>query len=205
MLIARRVREQNVYCEIFSPRVTRAEIARVNPVGIILSGGPASVYDDGAPRLPEFIFELNVPLLGICYGMQILAHALGGHVVRSPQREFGPAQIRVVNAALLFTALPLTQTVWMSHGDSVQTLPPGFEKLAESDHCAFAAMANPARKIYALQFHPEVAHTPYGKNILRYFLYEVCQCVGDWTPHAFIENSVAQIRARVGGDASWAR
>ncbi len=200
MLIARRVREQNVYCEIFSPRVTRAEIARVNPVGIILSGGPASVYDDGAPRLPEFIFELNVPLLGICYGMQILAHALGGHVVRSPQREFGPAQIRVVNAALLFTALPLTQTVWMSHGDSVQTLPPGFEKLAESDHCAFAAMANPARKIYALQFHPEVAHTPYGKNILRYFLYEVCQCVGDWTPHAFIENSVAQIRARVGGE-----
>ncbi len=200
MLIARRVRELHVYCEIFSPRVTRAELARVNLAGVILSGGPASVYDDDAPRLPDFIFELNVPILGICYGMQLLAHALGGRVERAPHREFGPAQLRVVNPVALFTSLPVSQNVWMSHGDSVLELPPGFEKLAESDTCAFAAMANDARKIYALQFHPEVAHTPQGKKILRYFLYEICQCAGAWTPQAFIENSVAQIRARVGGE-----
>ena len=198
MLIARRVREMNVYCEIFSPRVTRAELARVNPQGIILSGGPASVYDDGAPRLPEFILDRQIPILGICYGMQILAYTLGGRVERAPHREFGPAQIRITNPVSLFTALPVSQNVWMSHGDSVRALPPGFEKLAESDTCAFAAMANDASKIYALQFHPEVAHTPYGKDILRYFLYDICKCAGDWTPRAFIESSVEQIRARVG-------
>lgn len=198
MLIARRVRELNVYCEIFSPRVTRDEIARVNPVGVIFSGGPASVYDDGAPRAPEFIFELGVPILGICYGMQLLAYQLGGRVERAPHREFGPATIRVTNPVSFLSNLPLEQNVWMSHGDSVLEIPPGFEKLAESDTCAFAAMANDARKIYALQFHPEVAHTPQGKNILRYFLYDICGCTGDWTPRAFIESSVEQIRERVG-------
>jgi len=198
MLIARRVRELNVYCEIFSPRVTREELLRVNPRGIILSGGPSSVYDAGAPRLPEFILELGAPILGICYGMQILAYSLGGRVERAPHREFGPAQLRVTNPVFLFTNLPVSQPVWMSHGDSVLELPSGFEKLAESDTCAFAAMANDARKIYALQFHPEVAHTPQGKNMLRYFLYDICQCAGDWTPRAFVESSVAQIRARVG-------
>jgi GMP synthase (glutamine-hydrolysing) len=198
MLIARRVRELNVYCEIFSPRVTREELARVDVRGVILSGGPASVYDAGAPRLPEFILELGVPILGICYGMQLLALQLGGRVERAPQREFGPAKIRVTNPVSFFTNLPVSQDVWMSHGDSVRALPPGFEKLAESDTCAFAAMANDACKIYALQFHPEVAHTPQGKNILRHFLYEICRCTGDWTPQAFIESSVEQIRARVG-------
>ncbi|MBI4672173.1 MAG: glutamine-hydrolyzing GMP synthase [Chloroflexi bacterium] len=198
MLIARRVRELNVYCEIFSPRVTREEFLRVNPQGIILSGGPSSVYDEGAPRLPKFILELDTPILGICYGMQILSYTLGGRVERAPHREFGPATVRVTNPVSLFTNLPLSQDVWMSHGDSVLALPPGFEKLAESDTCAFAAMANDARKIYALQFHPEVAHTPQGKNILRYFLYEICRCTGDWTPRAFIASSVEQIRERVG-------
>lgn len=198
MLIARRVREMNVYCEIFSPRVTPEEIARVNPVGFILSGGPSSVYDEGAPRLPEFILELDTPILGICYGMQLLSYMLGGRVERAPHREFGPAQIRVTNPAYLFEGLPISQNVWMSHGDSVHELPPGFEKLAESDTCAFAAMANPARNIYALQFHPEVAHTPQGKNLLHSFLYEICGCAGDWTASAFIESSIEQIRARVG-------
>ncbi len=198
MLIARRVRELNVYCEIFSPRVTRAEMERVQPAGVILSGGPASVYDDGAPRLPEYITELGVPLLGICYGMQILAYTLGGRVERAPHREFGPAQIRVTQSHYFFENLPREQNVWMSHGDSVRALPPGFEKLAESDTCAFAAMANDARKIYALQFHPEVVHTPHGKTILKYFLYDICGCAGDWTPASFIESSVAQIRERVG-------
>lgn len=198
MLIARRVRELNVYCEIFSPRVTREEIERVNPAGFILSGGPSSVYDDGAPRLPEFILELDTPILGICYGMQILSYRLGGRVERAPHREFGPAQIRVTNPDSLFAGLPVLQNVWMSHGDSVRELPPGFENLAESDTCAFAAMANPGRKIYALQFHPEVAHTPQGKQILHYFLYEICGCAGDWTANAFIESSIEQIRERVG-------
>ncbi|TAH48385.1 MAG: glutamine-hydrolyzing GMP synthase [Chloroflexota bacterium] len=200
MLIARRVREQNVYCEIFSPRVTREELARLNLAGVIFSGGPSSVYDDGAPRAPEFIFDLNVPILGICYGMQLLAYQLGGRVERAAHREFGPAQIRVTNPVSLFTDLPVSQNVWMSHGDNVLELPPGFEKIAESDHCNFAAAFNPARRMYALQFHPEVAHTPYGKNILRYFLFDICNCAGDWTPHAFIESSVEQIRARVGSE-----
>jgi len=200
MLIARRVREQNVYCEIFSPRVTRAELARLQLAGIIFSGGPSSVYDDGAPRAPEFIFDLGVPILGICYGMQLLAYQLGGRVERSPHREFGPAQIRVTNPVSLFTSLPVSQAVWMSHGDSVLELPPGFEKIAESDNCAFAAAMNPARKMYVLQFHPEVAHTPHGNNILRYFLYDICECAGDWTPRAFIASSIEFIRDRVGSE-----
>ncbi len=200
MLIARRVREQNVYCEIFSPRVTRAELVRLNLAGVIFSGGPSSVYDEGAPRAPEFIFELGVPILGICYGMQLLAYQLGGRVERAPHREFGPAQIRVTNPVSFLSNLPLEQNVWMSHGDKVFELPSGFENIAESDHCAFAAAIHPARNLYALQFHPEVAHTPHGKNILRYFLYDICKCNGDWTPRSFIENSVEQIRARVGNE-----
>lgn len=200
MLIARRVREQNVYCEIFSPRVTREELARLKLAGIIFSGGPSSVYDDGAPRAPEFIYELNVPILGICYGMQLLAYQLGGRVERASHREFGPAQIRVTSQKSLVSNLPLSQPVWMSHGDNVLELPPGFEKIAESDNCHFAAAINPARKMYALQFHPEVAHTPHGKNILRYFLFDICNCAGDWTPRSFIESSIEQIRARVGNE-----
>ncbi len=200
MLIARRVREQNVYCEIFSPRVTREELARLNLAGIIFSGGPSSVYDDGAPRAPEFIYELGVPILGICYGMQLFAYQLGGRVERAPQREFGPATIRITNSKSLVSNLPVSQSVWMSHGDSVLELPPGFEKIAESDNCAFAAAINPARKMYALQFHPEVAHTPYGKNILHHFLYDICNCVGDWTPRAFIASSIEFIRERVGNE-----
>lgn len=200
MLIARRVRELNVYCEIFSPRVTRGEIERLHPRGIILSGGPASVYDEGAPRIPEFLLNTDIPVLGICYGMQLLAYQLGGRVERAPHREFGPARVRVTRPVSFLADLPLEQNVWMSHGDSVLALPPGFEKLAESDTCQFAAVMNPARRIYALQFHPEVAHTPEGKKILRYFLYEICRCAGDWTPRAFVESSVEQIRARVGGE-----
>jgi GMP synthase (glutamine-hydrolysing) len=200
MLIARRVRELNVYCEIFSPGVTRAELERLDLRGVILSGGPASVYDEGAPHMPAFVPELGVPILGICYGMQLLAYQLGGDVQRAPHREFGPAQIRVTNPVSFLSNLPTKQDVWMSHGDSVRALPEGFEKLAESDTCQFAAMHNEVRRMYALQFHPEVAHTPEGKNILRYFLYEICQCDGDWTPGKFVESSVSQLRARVGDE-----
>ena len=197
-LIARRVRELNVYCELVPHDATRDELARLNPRGIILSGGPASVYDEGAPTLPDFVFDFNAPILGICYGMHLLAQNLGGRVERAAHREYGHATVVVDEPEKLFTALPDSLRVWMSHGDQLTALPTGFRSLAHSDTCHYAAIANPTRKMYALQFHPEVAHTPQGKDILRHFLFDVCDCRGDWTPHAFIESSIAQIRARVG-------
>ncbi len=197
-LIARRVREQNVYCELFPPAVTREQLLGFQPRGFILSGGPASVYDDGAPRLPAFLLDLGQPILGICYGMHLLAYELGGRVERFPRREFGPAEVNISQPDKLFAHLPTCLSVWMSHGDSVPELPPGFQVLAQSDSGITAAMADPVRKIYGLQFHPEVAHTPEGKNILRHFLFDVCGCRGDWTPHDFIERTVNEIRERVG-------
>ena len=197
-LIARRVRELHVYSEILPHDAPRAEIVRLNPRGIILSGGPASVYDPDAPALPEFLLDLGLPLLGICYGMQLLAHQLGGRVEKTLTREYGPANVQVDQAGTLFADLPARLSVWMSHGDAITALPDGFAALAHSDTCPFAAMADPARKIYALQFHPEVAHTPHGIDILRHFLSDVCGCRGDWTPAAFISSTVSQIRARIG-------
>ena len=197
-LIARRVREAHVYCELVPHDASRAEILRLNPRGMILSGGPASVYDDGAPTLPDFLLDLNIPILGICYGLHLLALNLGGRVEASSHREYGPATVNVDHAGALFADLPATLDVWMSHGDQTTALPDGFIALAHSDTCPFAAIANPARKIYALQFHPEVAHTPRGLDILRHFLYDVCGCHGDWTPAAFIATARDQIRARVG-------
>ncbi len=197
-LIARRVRELHVYSEILPHDATRQEIERAQPCGIILSGGPASVYDAGAPAFPAFLLDLEVPLLGICYGMQLLARHLGGRVERSTRREYGPAVIQVQHPAPLFAGLDSSLPVWMSHGDQIAELPAGFTPLASSDTCPVAAMANPARRMYALQFHPEVAHTPQGLEILRHFLFDVCDCAGTWTPAAFIESAVDQIRARVG-------
>lgn len=197
-LIARRVRELQVYCEVFPPTVERDEIARLDPRGIILSGGPASVSDAGAPRLPKFLFDLGLPILGICYGMHLLAHELGGRVKGSSRREFGPADITITSPNLLFTDLPNHLNVWMSHGDSVLDLPHGFIPLAQSDGCVYAAIADPARKIFGLQFHPEVAHTPAGKTILGHFLLDVCGCRASWTPQTFIEMALKDIRARTG-------
>ncbi len=197
-LIARRVRELHVYSEILPHDASRQDIEHAQPCGIILSGGPASVYDAGAPAFPAFLLDLDVPLLGICYGMQLLARALGGRVERSARREYGPAVIQVQHPAPLFTDLDATLPVWMSHGDQIAELPAGFTPLAFSATCPVAAMANPARRIYALQFHPEVAHTPQGLEILRHFSFDVCRCAGTWTPAAFIQSAVEQIRARVG-------
>ncbi len=197
-LIARRVRELRVYCELLPHDASREEITRRAPRGIILSGGPNSVYDSDAPALADFLLDLDVPILGICYGMQLLAQALGGRVERSTQREYGHATLHIDRAESLLANLPSPISVWMSHGDQVTALPPDFVTLAHSDTCPYAAIAHPARKIYALQFHPEVAHTPQGLDILRHFLYDICGCAGDWTPRAFIATTIEQIRARIG-------
>jgi len=195
-LIARRVRELNVYSELvpFDAPIERMRGAR----GLILSGGPESVDVPGAPRLDEAVYRLGLPILGICYGMQLMAHQLGGRVIRAPQREFGPSELRVLRAAGLFAGQPGVQRVWMSHGDEVVEVPRGFERTATSTNSACAAMADAGRRLHAIQFHPEVMHTERGKDILRNFLYDVCGCTGSWRMSSFIEESIAAIRARVG-------
>jgi GMP synthase (glutamine-hydrolysing) len=197
-LIARRVRDLGVYSELlpFSTPVSR--LREAGPRGIILSGGPDSVYSAGAPGIDPALFDLGIPVLGICYGMQLMAHALGGDVVAAPGREFGPADLEVLRPGALFKGTPGRQPVWMSHGDEVRTPPRGFEVLACTPTAACAAMADPGRRLYAIQFHPEVSHTAQGGEILRNFLYGVCGCVGSWRMASFIEEATASIRERVG-------
>lgn len=198
-LIARRVREARVYCELLPWNVSRERLDRLNPVGIILSGGPASVYDEGAPTLPDHVLERGVPILGICYGMQLLAHTLGGRVEPSPVREYGPAELTWIDPNTpLFAGLRAPMKVWMSHGDAITALPEGFVCLASTPTTRYAAMGHLQRHIYGLQFHPEVAHTPNGMQILENFLYTICGCRGDWTPANFIEETVERIRDQVG-------
>lgn len=197
-LIARRVREAHVYSELLPPTVSWAEVKARNPKGIILSGGPASVYEPDSPKLPSWVLESALPVLGICYGLQLLAYHLGGHVEPALRREYGPATAWVDVAEPLFSGLPTALPVWMSHGDQVTALPPGFRILAHSDNSPVAAMGDDRRRLYGLQFHPEVAHTPQGAAIIHNFLYQVCGCVGDWTPASFIEESIKAIRALVG-------
>ena len=198
-LIARRVREAHVYCELLPWDAPLAAFERLQPKGFILSGGPASVYEAGAPRLPDYVLASGRPVLGICYGMQLLTQALGGQVGAARRREYGPAEVRTGEVSSpLFANLPTRHTVWMSHGDRIEALPPGFEAIASSDNSPLAAMGHAARGIYGLQFHPEVSHTRNGPAILRNFLVDVCGCHGTWTPLNFIEESLAAIRAEVG-------
>ena len=198
-LIARRVRECHVYCRLFPYDVSADELAAFSPSGIILSGGPASVYDPHAPRLSNDLLALGKPILGICYGMQALAQHLGGQVGAAPRREYGPATLDTLDhGSPLFAGLRAPQIVWMSHGDQVTHLPPGFAVIASSGNSPVAAMADAQRRVYALQFHPEVAHTPQGMEMLRNFLYQVCGCQGLWTAGSFIAQTVAQVRAQVG-------
>jgi GMP synthase (glutamine-hydrolysing) len=199
-LIARRVREQHVYSELVRFDTQAEALRRRAPAGIILSGGPSSVFEAGAPLCDPALFELGVPVLGICYGMQLGARSLGGTVKPGRSREYGHARIDVVEPAPLFAGLPAGLDVWMSHGDQVETLPPGFRRLAQTPTCPNAAMGDPARRIFGLQFHPEVVHTPQGTAILRHFLFDVCGCTGDWQMAAFIDESVIAIRRRVGGE-----
>jgi GMP synthase (glutamine-hydrolysing) len=195
-LIARRVREAGVYSVLLPWDTSREEVARLKPKGIILSGGPASVYDPGAPSLPSWVLGDEMPVLGICYGMQLIAHALDGEVTSAARREYGPASISVTGSSPLFQGLPPSLDVWMSHGDHVTSLPNGFIGIASSVNAPIAGMSDGRR--FGIQFHPEVVHTPLGKEILRNFLVEICGCRTDWTPEHFIESAVRQIQETVG-------
>ena len=198
-LIARRVREAKVYCELFRWDAPAQRVLALRPRGFILSGGPASVYEKGAPTLPDYVLQQGVPVLGICYGMQLLAHALGGRVAPASEREYGPAELAVTDlSSPLFTGLPFSMPVWMSHGDRIEALPPGFVVLAATANSPIAAMGHSQRRLYGLQFHPEVVHTPQGQQIIRNFLFNVCGLHGTWTASSFIEEAVTRIRAQVG-------
>ena len=197
-LIARRLRELSVYAEILPFDTPVARIMERHPVGIILSGGPKSVSDEGAPHCDTSVYDAGVPVLGICYGMQLMTHALGGDVAPAPHREFGLATIRIEPDAPLFASVPEDLRVWASHGDFVKAPPAGFTVTATSTNAPVAAMAAPDRGLYALLFHPEVAHTDHGLDILRNFAYDVCGCTGDWTMRSFVEEATARIREQVG-------
>jgi GMP synthase (glutamine-hydrolysing) len=197
-LIARRVREAHVFSEIVPRDVTAAGVAERKPVGIILSGGPASVYAKEAYQIDPGILELGIPMLGICYGHQLLAHGLGGDVARSGVAEYGKTDLQVHGDGILFRDLPDRQTVWMSHRDSVVAPPPGFEVTAATAVSPVAAMEDPSRGLCGVQFHPEVVHTPRGQELLKRFLYDVCEARPTWTHHSIIEHAVAAIREQVG-------
>jgi len=197
-LIARRIRELNIYCEIHPFNISSEKIQVLAPKGIVLSGGPASVYSQDAPLISAEILEMGVPVLGICYGMQLLAHLLGGKVEPSAQREYGFAQVTVTATSKLFEGVFSPTTVWMSHGDRLANLPSDFEIVGKTNNAPMAAIANETQRIFGLQFHPEVEHTQAGMTILKNFLYRICGCAGTWTPASFIEETVDRIRQQVG-------
>ncbi len=197
-LIARRIREQNVFSVVLPCTASVDEVRAYAPAGIILSGGPFSVYDADAPPADDRVLELGMPVLGICYGLQFLAHKLGGKVKPAPKREYGRAEVEISNGSgQLFQGIPQKLTVWMSHGDEALELPAGFRQVARSEN-AVAAMENSERRMWAVQFHPEVHHTPQGKDILRNFVFGICGAKADWTPQHFIDATVQQVRATVG-------
>jgi GMP synthase (glutamine-hydrolysing) len=199
-LIARRVREQNVYCEIIRHDLPAETIRAKKPRGIILSGGPSSVYDAGAPRCDEGIFQLGVPVLGICYGMQLACNSLGGRVGHCHSREFGRATLKISKTDKLLAGLPDEMDVWMSHGDQVNEVSDDFEALAATATCPFAAVQHKRLPVFGIQFHPEVTHTPLGGTILHNFLYNVCGCVGRWHLADFAQRSIDDLRQRIGSD-----
>ena len=196
-LIARRVREAHVYCELFPWDAPADQVLALEPRGFILSGGPASVYAEGAPTLLPYILASKLPILGLCYGMQLLAYTLGGDVAHAAEREYGPATIQPLIPGSMLDAI---SNVWMSHGDRITRLPEGFIALAKSSNSPIAAMGDFARRYFAVQFHPEVKHTPGGAALLEHFAVAICGCAPDWTPASIIEESVARIRAQVGGE-----
>ncbi|MGD9250457.1 MAG: glutamine-hydrolyzing GMP synthase, partial [Desulfobacterales bacterium] len=184
-LIARRVRESKVYCQIVPPTISADEVRSLAPQGIILSGGPASIYEDHSPQIDRRILDLGLPILGICYGMQFMVHALGGKVKRSSKREYGFAEFRVKRSKPLFASVPAQTPCWMSHGDSITKLPPGFIIAGSTENTRIAAIYHRNHKLFGLQFHPEVEHTPQGQKMLHNFLFMVCGCKKSWTMQSF--------------------
>ncbi len=199
-LIARRVREQNVYCEILPFHVGWERVVANPPKGIILSGGPSSVYDEGAPTIPGELFSSGIPVLGICYGLQLLALHHGAGVEPASRREFGKAGLNIVETDPLFASVRDGSVVWMSHGDALTSLPEGFRVIARTDNAPFGAIRHQVRPLYGVQFHPEVVHSEQGKDMLRNFLFSVCDCRGDWNSRTFIEEATDRIRTQVGTD-----
>ena len=196
-LIARRVREAHVYCELFPWDAPAEKVMALNPKGFILSGSPSSVYAEGAPKLLPYVLESKLPILGLCYGMQLLTHSLGGEVAQATEREYGPAEITPVVPNMLLDSI---SRVWMSHGDRITCMPPGFTLLAKSANSPIAAMGDLERKYFAVQFHPEVKHTPHGEELLKHFALDICGCAPDWTPESIIEESLKRIKLQVGGE-----
>ena len=197
-LIARRIREQHVYSEIKPFDVAIEEIKRLQPSGIILSGGPASVYQKNAPLVSRKLFDLNIPILGICYGLQLVCHLLGGKVARANEREYGQAELNILKVDPILDKINDQTKVWMSHGDRVEQIPEQFEALGETANSPYCIIKHFQKPIYGLQFHPEVAHTEQGKQILRNFIFDVAGCRGDWTPGSFISRAIESIRNQVG-------
>ena len=197
-LVARRVRECNVYCEIYSYKTDIAKIKAMNPKGIILTGGPNSCYEDGAPTCTEELFNLGVPVLGLCYGAQLMMHVLGGKVEKAPVREYGKTEVMVDNSSALFTDVSPTTICWMSHFDDISKVAPGFRICAHTADCPVAAAEDASRNLYAIQFHPEVLHTKEGTKMLHNYVRGICGCAGDWKMDAFVENTIREIREKVG-------
>ena len=197
-LVARRVRECNVYCEIYSYRTELSKIKEMNPKGIILTGGPNSCYEDGAPTYTKELFELGIPVLGLCYGAQLMSHVLGGKVEKAPVREYGKTEVMVDSSSILFGDVSPKTICWMSHFDYISQVAPGFKISAHTADCPVAAAENPEKKLYAIQFHPEVLHTVEGTKMLSNFVYKVCGCAGDWKMDSFVKNSIEAIREKVG-------
>ena len=196
-LIARRVRECNVYCEIYSYKTDIQKIKAMNPKGIILTGGPSSCYEENAATCSPELFKLGIPVLGLCYGAQLMQHVLGGKVERATDREYGKTAVTVDPSASLFEGVPAETTCWMSHFDYISRMAPGFKSIAHTKSCPVAAAENPAAGLYAIQFHPEVLHTPEGTKMLYNFVRNICGCSGDWKMDAFVEDSIQKIRAKV--------
>jgi GMP synthase (glutamine-hydrolysing) len=196
-LIARRVRECRVYCQIEPPDISVERIKALNPQGLILSGGPSSIYEANSPRMDRKVFDLGIPILGICYGMQFMVDTLGGSVRKAEKREYGFAELHIQHKDVLFDQVPSQCQVWMSHGDAITQLPSGFHVTATTDNSPFAAMADPRRRFFGLQFHPEVGHTPKGKKMLANFLFNVCHCRRTWTMKSFANEAAAEIKEKV--------
>lgn len=197
-LIARRVRDAQVYCEVVPYQKALSVVKEKNPKGIIFTGGPNSVYEEKAPQIEKEIFELGIPVLGLCYGMQLMSHTLGGKVAQAPVREFGKCVTYFDTNAKVFLDLPQESVTWMSHVDYVETIPEGFKTIAHTDNCPHAAIENPEKKLYAMQYHPEVMHTDKGSEMLKNFLFNVCECHGDWTMANYAKSAIAEIKEQVG-------